>query len=190
MFATDSRVPASPRQAGLLDMLAWALADDSHPKAWWAGRLGMDEHELDALLAGEGERLLRARMLRAVGEASGSRDVSRAIRGRVVEIVAGAPKASALASLALTLKRLPPWMAAEWTGHGDAHAAAPLQLSGYAAAEAEYVPTLDDLPELKAAIEEAKLLLVKMGVDVEEEYRAAVAPPARPSRCARRSQRW
>jgi hypothetical protein len=154
---------SSPRQAGLLDLLAWALADDSHPKAWWAGKLGMDEEELDGLMLGENDRLVRARMLRAIGEATGSREVSRAVRARVMEIAAGQPKASVLAQLAITIKRLPLWIVAEWIPRTSLVKRTPDGLTVIeAAAEEDGWNELPDAGELKAALAEAKALLLKM----------------------------
>jgi hypothetical protein len=103
------------RDRGLLDLLAWALAQGTQPLAWWAERLGLDGEQLDALLEGEGARLLRARMRRAVAETSGAPEVSQALRGCVIEIAAGQPEAGTLAQLSLALRRLPDWIAAEWT---------------------------------------------------------------------------
>jgi hypothetical protein len=163
MLRTDLSDSTSPRQSGLLDMLAWALADDSHPKAWWAGKLGMDVDELDELMLGENDRLVRARMLRALGEATGSREVSRAIRARVMEIVAGKPKGGVLAQLAITIKRLPMWIVAEWISRTSLVKRTPNGLEVVEPeADSDGWDELPDAGELKAALAEAKALLMKM----------------------------
>jgi hypothetical protein len=107
-------LPVSPpRRQGLLDLLAWAIADGRRPREWWAEQLCLDAAGFDALLEGEDERLLRARMLNAVAGCTTGQDVARALRGRVLELLAGAPKAAVLAAAALTMSRLPQWAVQE-----------------------------------------------------------------------------
>jgi hypothetical protein len=157
-----------PGREDMLNLLAWALADGGHDRGWWAGRLGLDAAQLDALLEQEQQRLLRARLLRAVGETTGSREVAQALRARVLELAAGQPKGATLAQLALTVKRLPAWIVHEWDPEVPLVPDSWRGLRAGAAGppvEPDPWDAVPDAAELKEALAEARELLEKLDRD-------------------------